>query len=260
MQSFALTMSFFTMYLYLVLGLPFSSATHPFERLRPQNLYPATNYDASLSFNSAGFGGSRYTSPENVYSNLQPDPQFSRPGEGRVSWGLPSTSITCSENELPIPDCEAAIDFIPTGHLILDPKDAHSLGTIESQESVKYKATLPRPLRKFHLPAAFRAGGCVVYVGQSYNINSRAPEIKAPMKPPTGFSVAMFLYHTIWPNSRRLADSILKRCGSRGGFIITDSSPESAKEAFKTFRYVVVVGSPKKDPWSHTLKDYNLYE
>jgi len=257
-------MSLFVIYLCLVLVLPLSfpsSATHPFDRLRSQNHYPVTTYDNSIIYEPPTSIQSKYRGmySNTVYSNLQPDPQDRRPGQSRVTWGSRSTTITCSQNELPIPDCEAAINIIPTGHLNLDPKAAHSLGTVESQDSVKYNATLPRPLRKFRLPAAFRAGECVVYV-RHFRFFEGKMAFLPPVEPPAGFSPAKFMYHTVWPNSRRLAELVIKQCGSRGGFTETTSSPEGNKEAYKTFRYLVTVGIPKQADAKANLRNFNVYE
>jgi hypothetical protein len=257
-------MSFFAIYLCLVLIPPFSSATHPFEELSRQNRYPVTNYDNSIAFDSAtssrGLHRNIYGESANlVYSNLQPDPYDARPGPSRSARGSLTTVITCFQNELPIPDCEAAINIIPTGHLVLESKDAHSLATVESPKSVKWNAPLPRPLRKFHLPAAFRAGECVVFV-RHFRYCTGKMAFFPPVEPPAGFNAAMFMYHTVWPNSRRLAQEIIKKCDSRGGVTETSTSPESNKAKFQTFRYSVKIGRPKADAKEDNLKDYNVYE
>jgi hypothetical protein len=140
-------MSFLTIFLRMAIAISFTSAIHPFDQLREQNIYPVRTYE------------DRYFDSSNPIAH--------HPMAHLLGWGSDVTMIACSQDELvelAIPDCEAAINVIPTGHLILDPSTAHSLGTVEFQDSVKYHATLSRPLRKFRLPAAFRAGECVVYV------------------------------------------------------------------------------------------------
>jgi hypothetical protein len=240
-------MLFLDLLLRLIVIIPFSSATHPFDQLRAQNFYPLTTYENSETFES----------PLHVMvpSNLQPDIQNDR---GLVSLAGSHTDwaiISCSQKRLPIPDCEAAMNIIPTGHLALDPKDAHSLGTVESNESVRWNAPLPRPLRKFRLPAAFRAGKCAVFVRHYRGVEMDLFSLPPPGAP-AGFSAAAFMYHTVWPNSRRLADLIIKRCGGREGLTPTASSPESNKALFKIFRYLVKVESPRAE----TLAMYNVYE
>jgi hypothetical protein len=69
------------------------------------------------------------------------------------------------------------------------------------------------------------------------------------------------MYHTVWPNSRRLAELITEKCGVWGGAAWAESSPERNKEAFGTFRYLVRVGSPKeyKRDYYKYVEPYNLY-
>jgi hypothetical protein len=162
-------MSLFAIYLYLALVLPFSSATHPFDQLRADGFYPMTTYNNSLVFDAASSDlipvhGTIRTNW--VYQNLVPDPRDSLPlsrglARGSAARGLDLSYIFCYHTHLPVSDCEAAINMIPTGHLIFDPQDPSSL-------------ELPRPLQKFRLPAAFRAGKCVVYV--KYNRFSTFPD------------------------------------------------------------------------------------
>jgi hypothetical protein len=139
-------MSFLKNILRLIVLGSFSSAIHPFDKLREQNLYPATTYDISIP------GGDNR---QLGHITRQPGPRSQGSSE-LPPWG----EVYCSTNELHILDCEAGINIIPTGHLIVDPHTPDSLGTIKFQDNVRFKANLPRPLPNFRLPAAFRAGTC----------------------------------------------------------------------------------------------------
>jgi hypothetical protein len=258
-------MSFFVIYLYLTLVLPFSSATDPFDQLRADGYYSMTTYNNSF----VDPAGPRPTfsfgiSTNWVNKNLQPNPQDNPPQTSRGARAraaqIPQMGyIHCSEGELPVSDCEAAINIIPTGHLIFDPQNPLGTRRRGPWGYVKFRASLPRPLRKFFLPAAFRAGQCVVYVRhRHFNENSKA--VAQLWELPATFSAAEFMYHTVWPNSRRLAELITKKCGGRGGFTSATTSPEWKPERFGTFRYTVMVASPRGHIVDRNFAGpYNLY-
>ena len=273
-------MSFLTCLLCLAFVFPSSLATHPFDRLGEQKLYPATTYDNSIPFNVGDFmprSSLSHTVVEppaglhhRVHSNLQPVPHYVRPESwDEVSVDNPISehwaTYYCSPRAKPIPDCEAAINIIPAGHIIIDPSSENSLGSKEAANSTRFNAYVPRPLRKFFLPAAFRAGGCVVFVKYmtkpQWDPTSFFSRFPVPtVEPPSGFNAAAFMYHTVWPNSRRLAEVIQKKCGGRGGWVETTSSPESNKE-FKKFRYQVAVGWAKPgNSLPDAFSEYNIYD
>jgi hypothetical protein len=242
-------MSFLITVLCFLIVPPFSSATHSFDHLREQGLYPATTYNNSIT-NEIPISGGLNNNFHWVPENLQPEPHSnpSRSSIGPYFW----TAILCSNNALPTPDCKAAISLIPTGHLILDPRTTETLGTRPSQTHARFNFHLPRPLRKFFLPAAFQSGKCVIYIKDEHVNFQPEPNVELPPQ----YNAAAFMYHTVWPNSRRLAELIIQRCGSRGGYTIAKSAPEGRRR-FRKLAYRVFVGGPE---WNGRMqRPFNTY-
>ena len=259
-------MSSLIIFLCLLSIFQLSLATHHFEDLRKQKYYPATNYDNSIPYEPNNFlppGPNPYVRyrpveqdiPEQntkhqAYRNLQPEPHYVRPKSWREFNGDISeqqTRIYCTprEHEEKEIDCAAAINLIPTGYLIIDATEEAKLGSNKATKSTIFNAYLPDPRPKFRLPAVFHKGECAVFV-RHFPHSRENPWPKYSKTVPmvqmsTGFSAAAFMYHTVWPNSRRLAESIQEECGNRGGRTETTSFPESNKE-FKKLRYQIIVG------------------
>ena len=261
-------MSSLTFFLCLFVVFRSSLATHSFDRLREKYLYPATTYNNSIPFDIDNYlppepnpyikippvgHNLQETSVPQVHGNLQPVPHYTRPKSWNEFsgdlWGDMSKirCISSLRTESKI-DCTAAINLIPTGHLIIDPTK-QTFRSKDTRKSAIFTAELPHPLRKFRLPAVFHGGECAVFV--KHLRVSREMMImegrkrtyqKAPsqVEPPRCFNAAAFMYHTVWPNSRRLAELIQENCDGGGGWTETTSSPESNKE-FMRLRYHITV-------------------
>lgn len=100
-------------------------------------------------------------------------------------------------------DCRAAIDIIPAGTYLPS-------GSLEKPLGLHMPA---RHRRKFLLPAAFRAGTCIVLVETL--VSSRHDFHGIP--PPVDAASAM--YRVVWPTARRLAGQLVEQClgGSQTG-------------------------------------------
>jgi hypothetical protein len=267
-------MSLLTIYLCLLLSLSSSLAMGSFHDLLKNNLYPATTYDDDVpsdpgasvpSTSRTGLASPAWIHLDwrdrLVHSNLQPAPHYLDPKDVHEnSSNIAKSLIRCRPRSSTL-DCKAAINLIPTGHLLLDPISEHSLGSTNSTGSARFNLHLPRPLQKFYLPAAFRTENCMIFVGQlhpsQWSPTSQWRVHKGEI--PRHFNAAKFMYHTVWPNSRRLAKLIQKQCGNRGGSIETISSPESNLE-FKEFRYRIIIGQPNELEGVMKWLGANIYE
>ena len=141
---------------------------------------------------------------------------------------------------LDINDCNNAIAMLPGGGLHLHP-EPNKLGTHTPGQLPEFNlyrhphhAQVGRE-RKFFLPAAFRAGSCLVLVRPE---TSNKPDKMDPYGPS---EAAFYMWTLIWPQVKRIATNIVKECA-----LTTDDEPvgEVIKETRlgdKSFRYQVGV-------------------
>jgi hypothetical protein len=283
-----------TLCLCLFLVISSSLATNPFERYRKSKFHPAVPYDTKITSESEQavqhsapllMGPAWIHEDYEVPSNLVPPSQIA-PSKKVLDWinfgkhkiissiGEQTSYINCAERSTDIElDCKAAINLIPAGELLIDPRTEQSLGSKLNEKESLINLYLPRlpqqlagstgfdlsirhPLRKVKLPAAFRAAGCVVLVkADEFPQMEKSHTATFPEKT----NAAKFMYHTVWPNSRRLAELIQQKCGNIGGWTGTNSSPENDPK-FGKFRYNIYVGHPDELEEQMMISKANIYE
>ncbi|MCJ1248695.1 hypothetical protein MMC30_005914 [Trapelia coarctata] len=120
----------------------------------------------------------------------------------------------------PLPDdCARAIAIIPSGAFTVDPRHGDHDSKLDLQFPPGSRT------RKFFMPAAFRAGTCLVTVDAS----AAGKEGSSSRKPPASIKPASHMYSAVWPNVKVQARKIVAKClgGSReqtnAGTVATES-------------------------------------
>jgi len=162
------------------------------------------------------------------------------------------THESTDQRDATLADCYTAIDMIPSGvYTPVPPKDATQPGL-----------WLPKGVRdpkRFHSPASFWSGTCEVLV------TCRFPDASKPRFDPTA-DFAGFLYHTIWPNARKVARRIVDHCFPTSRTGLNEGSGYFAIEGIKPIQsktgcYVVLEGHrPRRlDPTDRGDKNREHY-
>ncbi|MCJ1249746.1 hypothetical protein MMC30_006972 [Trapelia coarctata] len=139
-------------------------------------------------------------------------------------------------------DCNRAIQMIPDGSLDWDGKEHAPLNYY-----------LPPSARGYTTPAVFRSGSCVV----TMDTNNRKPQ-------PGPMNAASEMYHGFWPEVKKSAERIAKKCfvdGNNGGheFIEVDLGGSE-------FRYIIALSAAPVNLAKHGEKwrlgalSFNVYD
>jgi hypothetical protein len=168
-------------------------------------------------------------------------------------------------------DCARAIAMIPSG--------AFKVDTRHTAPGRKLDLAFPpgSRSRKFFLPAAFRAGTCLVTVDASSTAKAQKHTAGA-LKPPASVKPAAEMYTTVWPNVKEQALAIVAECFERGeqknaGTVASESWLGPQHEFYFPY-YVTVSPAPRGVPGDgETMRlmrqggtgyswavEYNVYE